>query len=98
MRACDALTQVIGEAGHVESHIELRYPLQSNKAAVHQILRRLVIAHEQFQIGCGELNEALKEIALFGLTSRDVPEALKDFMAFPPVGVIVEIDSVTVII
>ena len=98
MRVRDALAQVIREAGHVESHIELRYPLQSNKAAVQQILRRLVIAHEQFQISCGELNEALKEISLFGLMPRDMPKALKHFMAFPPIGVIVEIDCVTVII
>jgi hypothetical protein len=29
---------------------------------------------------------------------RDMPEALKHFMAFPPVGVIVKIDPVTIII
>jgi hypothetical protein len=29
---------------------------------------------------------------------RDMPEALKDFMTFPPVGVIVEVDPETIII
>jgi hypothetical protein len=40
------------------------------------------------------LDEGLEEVSLFGVVARYVPKTFKDFVAFPPVGVVVEVDSI----
>jgi hypothetical protein len=57
-----------------------------------------VVTHEPFQIGCGELDEGLKEVALFAAVSSRIPESFEDFVAFPPVGEIVEVNPVPVVV
>jgi hypothetical protein len=44
------------------------------------------------------LDEGLEEVSLFGVVARYVPKTFKDFVAFPPVGEVVEIDSVSVVL
>ena len=51
-----------------------------------------MVAGDILEISGSELDEGLKEIALFGVMARCVPEPFEDFMAFPPVGVVVEVD------
>jgi hypothetical protein len=64
---------------------------------MREFLCGLFSAKESLQIGTGELDEGLKEVSLFGVVARCMPQSFKDFMAFPPVGIVVEIDSIEVI-
>ena len=56
------------------------------------------MAEESFEIRGGELDEGLEEIPLFGAMARGMPKTFKHFVAFPPVGVVIEVDPVEVII
>ena len=98
VRTGHVLPKVFCESGHVHPHIELRRPLQSNYASGKQISRYPVVAEESLEIGGGELDEGLEEVPLFGVVARCVPEPFENFVAFPPVGVVVEIDSIQVIL
>ena len=57
-----------------------------------------MVTGESFEIGGGELDEGLEEIPLFGVVANGMPKSFEDFMAFPPVGVVVEVDSIEVIL
>ena len=63
VRTGHVLPKVFCEPGHVDPHIEFRRLLQSNDAAGYQILRRSVVAGEEFQIRRGELDEGLEEVS-----------------------------------
>jgi hypothetical protein len=57
-----------------------------------------VAAHEPFKISCSELNKGLEEIPLFGVVSSRIPEYFEDLMAFPPVGVIIQVDPIQIVV
>ncbi len=98
VRTGHVLPKVFCESGRAHPHIELRRPLQSSYAFGKQISRCPVIAEESLEIGDGELDEGMEEVLLFGVVARCVPEPFENFVAFPPVGVVVEVDSVQVIL
>jgi hypothetical protein len=58
----------------------------------------LFIAEGSLEISSGELDERLEEVPLFGVVARCMPKAFKDFVAFPPVGEVVEVDPIQVIL
>ncbi len=64
----------------------------------NEVSRRLLVAKLMFEIGSGALNERLEEVAFQGGTSVGMPESLKDFMCFPPIGPVVEIDAVEIVL
>ena len=64
----------------------------------NEVSRRLLVAKLMFEIGSGALNERLEEVAFQGGTSVGMPESLKDFVRFPPVGPVVEIDAVEIVL
>ena len=72
--------------------------LQSNDSPLKEIVCCRRITEKVFEVGGGELDEGLEEVPLFGVVARCVPKTFKDFVAFPPVGEVVEIDSVSVIL
>lgn len=72
--------------------------MKTCEPATRKLLRGLFIAEESLEIGGGELDEGLEEVPLFGVVARCVPEPFENFVAFPPVGVVVEIDSIQVIL
>lgn len=57
-----------------------------------------MVAEEPFEVRCGELDEGLEEVSLFGVVTNCMPEPFEDFVAFPPVGKVVEVDPVQVVI
>ena len=58
----------------------------------------MFVAEEPLEIGRGELDEGLEEVPLFGVVARCMPEPFEDFVAFPPVGEVVEVDPIQVIL
>ncbi len=86
------------KSNDIDSHIKFRQALKACEPATNELLRGLFIAEESFEIGGGELDEGLEEIPLFGVVARRMPKAFKDFVAFPPVVEVVEVDSVQVIL
>jgi len=44
------------------------------------------------------LDEGLEEGALLRLVPHCVPQAFEDFVAFPPVGEVVEIDAIQIVL
>ncbi len=60
----------------------------------NEVLRRLLVAKLKFEMGSGALNERLEEVAFQGGTSVGMPESLKDFVRFPPISPVVEIDAI----
>jgi hypothetical protein len=57
-----------------------------------------MVAGEILEISGSKLDEGLEEIALFSVVADCVPESLEDFMAFPPVGKVVEVDSIEIVL
>jgi len=92
------LLNVFSESSHVNSHIELRGLLQSNDTVGYQISRCPVVADESFEIGGGELDKGLEEVSLLGAVSYCMPEPFEDFVTFPPVGEVVEVDPVQIVV
>ena len=72
--------------------------MKTCEPTAHELLCGLFITEESLEIGGGELDKGLEEVPLFGVVARYVPKTFKDFVAFPPVGVVVEIDSISVIL
>lgn len=72
--------------------------MQTCEPATCEFLRRLFVSEESFQIRRGKLDEGLEEVSLFGVVARCMPKAFKDFVAFPPVGVVVEVDPIQVVL
>ena len=72
--------------------------MQSNDAVGDQIPRCPVVTGESFEIGGGELDEGLEEVPLFSVVANGMPKSFEDFVAFPPVGVIVEVDPIQIIL
>jgi len=58
----------------------------------------LFITKESLEIRGGELNEGLEEVSLHAVVPHRVPQSLEDFVAFPPVGEIVEVNPIQVIL
>ncbi len=58
----------------------------------------MFVAEESLEIGGGELNEGLEKVSLLAVVPHRVPESLENFVTFPPVGEVVEVDSVQVIL
>ncbi len=88
------LPKIFCESGHVDPHVERRDLLQSNYAVGDQISRCPVVAGELFEIGGGELDEGLEEVPLFSVVANCMPKSFEDFVTFPPVGVVVEVDPI----
>ena len=63
-----------------------------------QILCGGGVAQEVFQVCGGELNKGLKEASLFRVAPCGVPEALEDLVTFPPIGEIVEVNSMPIVL
>ena len=63
-----------------------------------QILCGSRVTQDVFQICRGELDKGLKEVSLFRVTPCGVPEALEDFVTFPPIGVVVEVNPIPIVI
>ena len=82
----------------VDSHIKLGQILKTCKPAARELLCGLFTAEELLEISGGELDKGLEEVPLFGVVARCVPEPFEYFVAFPPVGVVVEVDSIQVIL
>ena len=72
--------------------------MQSNDAVGDQIRRCSVVTSKSFEIGGGELDEGLEEIPLFSAMAGCMPKTFEHFVAFPPVGIVVEVDPMEVIL
>ena len=55
-----------------------------------------MVAGESFEIGGGELDEGLEKVSLFGVVADCMPKSFEDFVAFPPVGIVVEVDPIQI--
>lgn len=86
-----------GQLRNVETHIGGRNLLQSNDSSAIKIVRCVRMSQKVFEIGCGELDESLEEIPLFGAVPRCLPQSFEGFVRFPPIGEIVEVDSIAVV-
>jgi len=86
------------ESHHIDSHIKLRQFLKTCEPAACEFLRGSFVAEESLEIGGGELNEGLEKVSLLAVVPHRVPESLENFVTFPPVGEVVEVDSVQVIL
>jgi hypothetical protein len=58
----------------------------------------LFVAEEPLEIGGGDLDEGLEKVSLLAVVPHRVPQSLEDFVAFPPVGEVVEVDPIQVIL
>jgi hypothetical protein len=58
----------------------------------------VLVAKESLQIRRGKLDEGLEEISLLGIVPHGIPESFEYFVAFPPVGEVVEVDPIQVIL
>lgn len=92
------LSQIVDEAHHVNTHVAFRDVLQSRETSEQEVLRRLAMADKPFEIGRCQLDQSPKKVSLLSLVSRCMPESLEHFVAFPPVGVVVKIDSIKVLV
>ena len=92
------LSQIVDEAHYVDTHVVFRDDLQSRETSEQEVLRRLAMAGKTFEVGCCQLNESSKKVPLLSPVSRCVPQPLEHFMAFPPVGVVIKIDSIQVLV
>ncbi len=72
--------------------------MQTCEPATCEFLRRLFVAEESLQIRRGKLDEGLEEVSLFAVVAGCMPKAFKNFVAFPPVGVVVEVDPIQVVL
>ena len=72
--------------------------MKTCEPAARELLSSLLVAEESLEVGGGELDEGLEEVPLFGVVARCMPKTFKDFVAFPPVGEVVEIDSIQVVL
>ena len=72
--------------------------MQADEPAPRKCLSGLFMAEESLEIGRGELDEGLKKVPLFGAMACRMPKTFKHFVAFPPVGVVVEVDPIAVIL
>ena len=92
------LPKILCESGHVDPHVERRDLLQSDYAVGDQISRCPVVTGESFEIGGGKLDEGLEEVSLFSVVANGMPKSFEDFVGFPPVDVVVEVDPLEVIL
>ena len=92
------LSQIVDEAHYIDTHIEFRNLLQSCKTSAQQVVRRLAMADKTLEIRGCQLDQSPKKIPLLSLVSRCMPEPLEHFVAFPPVGIVVEIDTIKILV
>ena len=62
------------------------------------MFRCLMVAAKILDICRSELNEGLEEIPLFSAMAGCMPKTFEHFVAFPPVGIVVEVDPMEVIL
>lgn len=72
--------------------------MKTCEPAAREFLRGLFVTEESLEIGGGDLDKGLEEVPLLGVRSHRVPESLEDFVTFPPVGEVVEVDPIQVIL
>ena len=72
--------------------------MKTCEPATCEFLRRLFVADEPFEISGGDLDEGLEEVSLRGIVSYRVPQSLEDLVTFPPIGKIIEIDSIQIVL
>ena len=70
--------------------------MQSYEPVPRELLRGLFMAKESLEIGGGELDEGLEEVPLFSVVANGMPKSFEYFVAFPPVGVVVEVDPIQI--
>ena len=89
---------LFSKSNDIDSHIKFRQALKACEPATNELLRGLFIAEESFEIGGGKLDEGLEEVSLLGVVPHRVPESLEDFVTFPPVGEVVQIDPIQIVL
>ena len=72
--------------------------MKTCEPATCEFLRRLFVAEELLEIGSGDLDEGLKEVSLLAVVSHRVPQSLEDLVTFPPVGKIIEVNSIQIVL
>ena len=72
--------------------------LQSNDSPLKEIVCCHRITEKVFEVGGGELDEGLEEVPLLGIVARCLPKTFKDFVALPPVGVVIEVNPIQIIL
>ena len=72
--------------------------MKTCEPATCEFLRRLFVAEESLEISGGDLDEGLKEVSLHTVVPHRVPQSLEDLVTFPPIGKIIEIDSIQIVL
>jgi hypothetical protein len=54
----------------------------------------LFVAEEPLEVGSGELNKGLEKVSLLAVVSHRVPQSFEDLVTFPPIGKIIEVNSI----
>jgi len=63
-----------------------------------EFLRCLFVAEEPLEIGSGDLDKGLEKVSLHTVVSHCVPQSLEDLVTFPPIGKIVEVNSIQILL
>ena len=58
----------------------------------------MFVADEPFEISGGDLDEGLKEVSLLAVVSHRVPQSLEHLVTFPPIGKIIEVNSIQIVL
>jgi hypothetical protein len=92
-----AMADHVDQAGDIDAHVDGRDMLKSGKSPLQEIVSCCCLVQKMFEIGRGKLNECLEKVSLFGVVTCGMPEPLEDFVTFPPVRKIIQVDSVQVV-
>ena len=76
----------------------VRQVLKPGEPAACEFPRRLFVADESFEMSGGDLDEGLEEVSLLGIVPHCMPESLENFVTFPPVGEVVEVNPIEVVL
>ena len=58
----------------------------------------MFVAEEPLEIGSGDLDKGLEKVSLLAVVSHRVPQPLEDLVTFPPIGKIIEVNSIQVVL
>ena len=72
--------------------------MKTCEPATCKFLRRLCVTEKSFQVGGGDLDEGLEEVSLLGIVPHGMPESFEDLVTFPPVGKVVEVNSIEIVL
>lgn len=92
-----AMANRVAQAGDIDAHVSGRDVLESGKSSLQQIVSCRCPVEKVFQVGRRKLNKCLIKIPLFGVVPCGMPEPLEDFVTFPPVGEIIQVDSIQIV-